>query len=161
MKRWLKRLAATLAVGLLLTTICFVWDWYATRRAGQKRLDTVIAKLDVEDPGWRLGDLNNARNAKLPPDDKNGAVLVASAVKALPATYKRHSYSEIVWPDNGEPNRLLDAEEVARYDELLTTSGNALDLLEPLHGLPAGGTRLVLLPDPLAIQIPGVDYVGE
>ncbi|HEY2784900.1 MAG TPA: hypothetical protein VGJ05_07995 [Fimbriiglobus sp.] len=79
MKRWIKRVALGLSVTILLITLGFVWDWYATLRAGQKKLDAVIAKLDAEDPGWRLHDLNEARNAKLPPDEKNVAVVVARA----------------------------------------------------------------------------------
>jgi hypothetical protein len=144
MKRWLKRVALGVLFSVVLTTIGLTWDWYSTRRAGQKKLDAVIAKLNAEDPGWRLHDLNDARNAKLPPDEKNGAVIIQRAVALIPKSFDDWTKEKSDRFAVDEPNRLRDRAMVAELGPTLAECRPALDKLKSATALPPGGNRIVI-----------------
>jgi hypothetical protein len=162
MKRWLKRVALGVLFTVVLTTLGLTWDWYSTRRAGQKKLDAVIARLDAEDPGWRLHDLNEARNAKLPPDEKNGAVVAAKAVELLPEGYKEWTRQPDTIPADLPPNELLDPSYLAKLDTALAECNSTYQLLRTLPSIPAGGHRLVIAePNPWDTSLKGTDQTRE
>jgi len=82
--RWVKR--GTLALALLITVAPLVgfgeMKW--TRRSGQKKLDAATAKLDADDPGWRLEDIVAEHNSKVPPAESNSALKAVAIVGRLP-----------------------------------------------------------------------------
>jgi hypothetical protein len=65
------------AVVLLLTAAGLVFFFWSSRH----ELAAVITKLDLQDPGWRLEDIENARRRV--PDERNSGVVVTAAAKLL------------------------------------------------------------------------------
>ena len=63
-------------------------EWKITRSRGEARRDEAVRKLDAEEPGWRAADLCAARNATLPPKDRNAAERAMQAVELAPMTFK-------------------------------------------------------------------------
>ncbi|MBX9627420.1 MAG: hypothetical protein K2X82_26690 [Gemmataceae bacterium] len=55
----------------------------AFRRAGDRQLAVVVAKLDAEDPGWRFDAINAARARAAPPDEVNPARVAVGAFDRL------------------------------------------------------------------------------
>jgi len=82
--RWVKRIGLAILILLFLAVAVFVIEWKLTRMAGQRKLDAITARLDVEDPGWRFDDIVAAHNAKVPPDESNSAVKALAIVKRFP-----------------------------------------------------------------------------
>lgn len=71
--RWLKKtLIGTASVVAVLALVVFVAR-ASFRRMGTKELDRITARLDAEDPGWRLDPLLEARAKAAPPADRNPA----------------------------------------------------------------------------------------
>jgi len=70
----------------LLVVLCpLLTIHYFDNAAAERTLAEAVAEADRLDPGWRLEDLEAARR-KIP-DDKNGAVVVLSAHKKMPAKW--------------------------------------------------------------------------
>jgi hypothetical protein len=73
MPRWLKKtlLGAGITLGVLALVVVIARASF--RRMGTKELDRVTARLDADDPGWRLDDVLAARANAAPPPERNPA----------------------------------------------------------------------------------------
>lgn len=150
MKRWLKRLILGLVLSLFLSVAGILWSWYSTRNAGLDKLTGEVARLDEADPGWRLHDINDVRNSSLPPDDRNGAVVVQRAVAIIPKAFDHWSKESSDRMTEGDRNRLPDPATLTELGPILKASRPAIDLLNSVPTLPPGGNRLVIAePNPL------------
>jgi hypothetical protein len=79
-RRWLKRLGFGLLI-LLLLLIPLSCAWFLWHRSLQQRLDVALAELDRTDPGWRLDDIEDAREQI--PIEENSAPIVVAAAKLM------------------------------------------------------------------------------
>src|SRR2546421_8755651 len=77
-RRWLRRMALTVALALALPWVWAGWNLY---RYGND-LEAAIAEADRLDPGWRLEELEAKRDA--PPDAENAALRVMSLAQKFP-----------------------------------------------------------------------------
>src|SRR5438067_1278238 len=88
--------------------------WYQRYQA-DRRLQQVIAELDRDDPGWRLEDLQAAR--EVIPDAENGALVALAAGEILPKNWPpSHIEEALIKP---APNEQLS-------DELFRAIGSEL-----------------------------------
>ena len=67
------------------------------RNAGANKLFDHIDKLDRDDPGWRLADVEAKYNAELPADDENAMVVAMNVCGKLGRTYetKRFAFKDV------------------------------------------------------------------
>ncbi|HYH66640.1 MAG TPA: hypothetical protein VD866_18235 [Urbifossiella sp.] len=73
MPRWLKRTLFGAAVTVGVLALVVVIARASLRRMGTKELERVTARLDQDDPGWRLDDVLAARAKTAPPPERNPA----------------------------------------------------------------------------------------
>ena len=59
------------------------------RWKGQARLAEAVRKLDESDPGWTMGELCAARNARLLPPERNSFTLIREAWAVLPKDFDK------------------------------------------------------------------------
>ncbi|MCS6975988.1 MAG: hypothetical protein NZM31_03110 [Gemmatales bacterium] len=74
--RWKIVLVVVLLVGCVAASVLFYWN--VTLPA--QELARVIQEIDASDPGWRYADLLRQLEAQVPPDSKNGALVVTKGV---------------------------------------------------------------------------------
>ena len=82
--RWLKRCFLTV---LFLTTVSVMgygMVWKYNRYSGQREIDAITAKLDSDDPGWRLDDIVATHNSKVPSPESNSALRAIEIVDKFP-----------------------------------------------------------------------------
>ncbi len=146
--RWLRRLA-------IIPVVIFVagWAWLGMeRRRIQANYDAAIARLDNEEPGWRLEEMETAR-AEVP-DAENSALVVLKAYDLLPPDYAMSElHNQGFFPALVENGRL----SANTYGQLC----NQLSEWEPvvaecrkLKDLPRGRYRLrIAKPDPTTTSL--------
>jgi hypothetical protein len=83
LRRWLKRLAiGALAVAGVLALTAWGGRIYLGR-VGTEELQRTTAKLDAEEPGWRLADLAARHRLKTVPGERNSAPVVLKVSELL------------------------------------------------------------------------------
>jgi hypothetical protein len=83
LRRWLKRLAVVvLAVVGVLALVAWGGRIYLGR-VGTEELARTTAKLDAEEPGWRLADLAARHRLKALPEERNSAPVVLKVNELL------------------------------------------------------------------------------
>jgi hypothetical protein len=63
-------------------------------RIGSQQLAEVTARMDAEESGWRLHELEAARQAAKPPDQRNSAPLALQLHGEIPEWWNRHAASD-------------------------------------------------------------------
>src|SRR6516162_4477381 len=81
--KWLYRGAVVL---LLLAAVAAAYYGYE-RNVAEQQLRRALAELDRAEPGWRLDDIQAAREQI--PDEQNGALCVLTAAKLLPGKWPK------------------------------------------------------------------------
>jgi hypothetical protein len=143
---WLLR---TLVAAVLGTTAYLVIDRYVTRRAGERRLAEVVAELDATDPGWRLDDILAEREKRFPPDDQNIMIVVQAAAAQPHKALTEWAARNPDWLPKPGFNRLPAADVRAEVGRVREECRAAIDTARRVRGLPAGGYRLDVKPNPL------------
>lgn len=113
--RWGRIVGGVLALLVLTPVLIWLGRQAVLRYQAQQELDAAIAQVTSRDPGWRIDELEAARQPI--PDDKNGALVVMEVTGMLPRPFRPG-------PPSPKPQRLVDAK---RYAELRA----AVDSLEP------------------------------
>ncbi|OWK34791.1 hypothetical protein [Fimbriiglobus ruber] len=140
MKKWQIRLILG-ATGLLaILVVAVVVEWYRGREAGLARRNAAAAKLDAEDPTWRLTQLYAERNAALPPPEQNAGVVVVRAVGLLEMGYIPWLYPGASLLGKGPVSNHLPQEgTVARVKVALEGTRPAIELARTARKFPKGG----------------------
>ncbi len=142
-------------IGLFLTVLACLLPCggvFLNRYIGQTEVAKIVAKLDAEDPNWKLDDLANELNAKLPPPERNPATIVEEAKRAIPAGTNVLSNN---LPDLSKLpiNCLPEKNDQDAYTQLLKLSEPALKFTRLLIGAPEGGRQLQYPRNPLTIDL--------
>ncbi len=102
----LKKFAlGALAFVAVLALIVFIAE-ASFHRMGSHKLNEVSAQLDTEEPGWKLDQIEAARQAAKPPDEANPSVAVIELHAKIGAWWPRHRSSEdgsLGIPTNRQP----------------------------------------------------------
>ncbi|MFO0849115.1 MAG: hypothetical protein U0871_11265 [Gemmataceae bacterium] len=149
-RKWVRRLAIAaviLVVGVVVVRTVLVGGL-------QSRLAGTIARIEADDPDWRLDKLIAARNAALPPDDRNSFPLAAGVKAKLPATFDDRT-TPLYEAMSRQPNALLRPEDLTALNKLLAECGPALADARKLATMPDGGQPLVIPPNPMMINLTG------
>jgi hypothetical protein len=146
-RRWLRRIALT----LLLALIGLGVRLYYRHHEAVTKLEEAVAALDRDDPGWRLEDIEAAREQV--PEAENSARVVVAAAKLLPQGWPRPEFDEPF--GRLGPEEQLTPDDFARLKQELERVRPALEEARKLAALPHGRHRIVyqalvfetLLPD--------------
>lgn len=154
-KRCVRRLTTTvLVLGVLL-----VGGWSYVRHKSEDRglqqLTAVTARLDADDPRWRLDDIDADRGTW--PDDQNSALLIPKLKAALAG-----GQINPVRPDKSEIfekvplNHRLDDEGAVAVDRALDGQDAALAVARSFKDYPRGLRRYRISPDVIGTLLPEV-----
>jgi hypothetical protein len=136
-------LAALVAIGLL---------WHRGKAASKLR--EKLAELDRTDPGWRLEDIEAAREDI--PDEENSARVIAAAVLGMPRPWPPpdfpHKPFELI-----SPIEKLNDDDFARLSTGLASVRPALDVAIKLADMPRGRHPIQFGRNPIDILLPHLD----
>ena len=139
-RKWIRRTLLGLVTAAALSAVGVVVEWQVTRWRNEAQLRDAVARMDAESPGWRLHDLVDAHNAKLPPPERNANELALKALKTAPpllAAWARDRVPELT--DDQLINYRVDPELVIAAAEVRAESADALTDLRAIRGVPGGG----------------------
>lgn len=153
-RRWVRRAVLVVIGTLAISAAGIGFSWWSTRADGQKRLDAWTAKLDAENPAWRMSDLVAARNARLPPPDRNSGYIALDALGLMPQEFKDW-YVENKWLTYWPHNHLPEEEELCRCISVHEQSADAIAAACRLRHQPVGGFAInAAEPNPLDTPLP-------
>jgi hypothetical protein len=112
--------------------------WYWWHRTLQKRLDEALAQLDRSDPGWRLEDIEDAREQI--PDAENSARVVVAAAKLMPRRWPPREFDDI-FNDLAQQEQ-FDPDNYARLEQELANLRPAVEEARKLADMPRGRHRI-------------------
>lgn len=149
-------MAASLALVLVVFLLLLGSREYERVR-GKRELARMTAELDETDPGWRLEQIEAAREARLPPPGENSAEVVRDAATLLPPEDPLRltpRIPECAWhkapPDPHRPPQ----DQVDALAEGLRPLGPALMVARQLRDRPRGGVKLDFPRVPAVLAIP-------
>ena len=165
-RRRFLRLAGLAAGAGTLAVTGVAGNWYAGRRADERRLAEALAKLDATDPDWDVVGVVKAHNAAIPADAENATVVGLDALARCAPSWQarqRAIYSpggtpDLVWDDDRLPH---DEEFCSLYEVYLETREAQRDALTTRR-FPAGGLPLHFAePNPFGTLFPNTLKVRE
>ncbi|HET6574282.1 MAG TPA: hypothetical protein VFG68_11800 [Fimbriiglobus sp.] len=136
-------------------------EWKITRSRGEARRDEAVRRLDAEDPAWRAAELCAARNATLPPKDRNAAERAIQAVALIPDSFKEWSKADD-WRKDLTPGVLPREEDICEFVPVYADCGPALEVARTVRHLDQGGFPLVFKePNPLDTLLENTQRLRE
>ncbi len=160
-RKWFLRAGFGLLAMTLLGVASVVGEWKVTRSANEKLLRAAVAKLDADEPGWRLHELNDARNARLPPADRNAGEQMLVALGLTPPAYTEWTKDETF---RAEPvsNHLMDEDAFRAAAAVHAECGPALEAARRVRTLPEGGFAIHFAePNPLNTPLANTQKMRE
>jgi hypothetical protein len=140
-KRWLKRLAVSLLLLVVVGVIKYAIYHHQVTPALQEKLD----ELDRTDPGWRLREIEAAR---LPVSEtENGAIRVAAAARNLPPDLFDREFGKALV--NLSPENGLSDDQAAKLRDELDQLRPALLKVRELAQFPRGRFPITYAHNPL------------
>ena len=133
-RRWLKRLGKLLLLALIAITIRQAWHHHEVK----KKLQEFLEAMDRKDPGWRLQDIEAARE-QIPEEDNSARVVVAAA-KLLPKEWPPSELANQL--GQRTPEEQLAPDELARLEQELDNVQPALNEARKLVAMPRGRHHL-------------------
>lgn len=103
--RWLKRIGKGLLILAIIAALRLAWRHHQITKA----LDEAVAEMDRVEPGWRLADIEAAREQI--PEEENSARVVVAAAKLLPQGWPKQDFSDLF--EHLAPEEQLSIDEVA------------------------------------------------
>ncbi|QEL15745.1 hypothetical protein [Limnoglobus roseus] len=144
-KKWLLRTSAAVVVTL---TIYVVQDWWRASSA-RARLEEARVHLDAEDPGWRLDQIQAAREKAFPPDDQNITKLAVKIKADTPKEFDEfltRAEQPTPWLPEKEFNHLPPPAKLADARKTRTVCRDVIERSLKLGTLTGGG----MFPPPVA-----------
>lgn len=129
-RRWLKRISC----GLLLLFILAACAWGWRHHSAKQRLDKALTELDRTDPGWRLEEIEAAREQI--PEEENSARIVLAADRLLPKDWPPKELGDRL--AHLAPEEQLAQEDFAWLKQELDNVRPALDEARKLAKMPHG-----------------------
>ncbi|MGH7172526.1 MAG: hypothetical protein ACRELF_00285 [Gemmataceae bacterium] len=134
-RRWLKRFGKLLLLAIIAIAIRQAWHHHEVT----KKLQESLTEMDRTDPGWRLEDIEAAREQI--PEDENSARVVIAASKLLPKRWPVQDFDDLF--GHLAPEEQLAPEDFARLKQELERVQPALDEARKLMNMPRGRHRII------------------
>lgn len=160
-RKWILRVGFGLLTLLLLAVAGVVGQWKTTRSRNEESLRAAVARLDAADPGWRLHELNDARNARLPPADRNAGEQMLVALRLAPPAYSE--WKELVkFRPDPVSNHLMGDDAFQAAAAAHAECGPALEAAHQVRTLTEGGFALrAAEPNPLSTLLPNLQKMRD
>ena len=160
-RKWLRIVAASLAT-LAATSAAGVYaQWYATRARNERLLRAEVERLDAEEPGWRLAELVAARNAGLPPPERNAGAQVLAALKLAPPSLAEWSKAD-AFRALPVSNELMGDKEFAEAARVHGECAAALAAARRVAEMREGGFAITPAePNPIETLLPHLQPMRE
>jgi hypothetical protein len=139
--RWLKRIGWGLLVLAIIITCRMAWHHYQI----MKKLHESLAELDRAEPGWRLKDIEAAREQI--PEEENSARVVVAAYKLLPKNWAAQEF--YMRFDHLAAEEQITPDDFARLKQELDNVRPALEEAHKLASLPRGRHRIAYRASPI------------
>jgi hypothetical protein len=134
--RWIKRIVKSLLVCAILIACRQAWRHYQVT----KNLDETLAELDRAEPGWRLEEIEAAREQI--PEAENSAPVVVAAFQLTPRGWPPREFEDLLF-SHLAPAEQLDPDVFIRLKKELADLQPALREARKLADMPRGRHRLV------------------
>ncbi len=131
---WLKRIGKGLLLAAVVIAIRQAWRHHQVT----KKLENTLAEIDRAEPGWRLADIEAAREQM--PEDENSARVVVAAAKLLPKGWPSTEFADRF--AYLAPEEQLVPEDFARLTKELNAVQPALKEARKLVEKPRGRHHL-------------------
>jgi hypothetical protein len=131
------------------------------RQQAEARLKALMAKLDEEDPGWRLNEMEAARATV--PDARNSALTIVEVSRLIPKDWPPQDTWDL-FNHHEAPvaaNEVLDPGRAAKLTAAMDRVRAALARARVLADQTAGRHRLVYNPNPIATLLPDQQKTRE
>lgn len=158
--RWFRGTALTVFLILLVVSLVAVSGYFNLRGKGERHQAAVLADLDATDPGWRFEAIHAARQASLPPPEKNVIEQAMKLADRIPDEPFRKWQSN--WPvlSAGAEREPPTAEELTHCRKLVGLCGELVPEARELRHL-TGGVVVPLAENPLGTRFPHLDKAGR
>lgn len=143
--RWLKRIGKGLLVAVIAIVIRQAWH----HREVTKKLQETLAEMDRTEPGWRLKDIEAAREPV--PEDENSARVVVAAAELLPRGWPPPEFEALF--GHLAPEEQLAPDDFARLQQAIDKVRPALVEARKLAKLPRGRHRIAYLRNVMNTQL--------
>jgi hypothetical protein len=107
-------------------------------RVGQRHLNSVTHKLDEEEPGWRMEDIEADRRTRTPPPEQNGALVVLAAAAKIPADWSVQWRGYALWQCTSPEPNLPPPEHIEQLKAAAARVTEARALAHTLRSHPTG-----------------------
>jgi hypothetical protein len=131
---WLKRLGKILLLAFVVLAIRQAWHHHEVT----KKLDEALAEMDRAELGWRLNEIEAAREQV--PEDENSARVVVAANQLLPRQWPLPEFDERF--NHLAPQEQLAPEDFIELKKVLELVQPALEEARKLASMPRGRHRI-------------------
>lgn len=143
--RWLKRIGKGLLFVIIAGVIRQTWHHHQVT----KKLQETLAEMDRTEPGWRLNEIEAAREQV--PEDENSARIVVAAAELLPRGWPPPDFDALY--GHLAPEEQLSPDDFARLKQSIDNVPSALVEARKLAKLSRGRHRIAYLRNVLNTQI--------
>jgi len=140
-RRWLKRVGWGLLMLVIVVACRMAWRHYQVT----KQLNESLTKLDRAEPGWRLEEIEAAREQI--PEEENSARVVVAAARLLPKNWPSQEFDDLF--AHLAPEAQLAPEDFARLKKELEAVRPALEEARKLAKMPHGRHRITYPRNPI------------
>jgi hypothetical protein len=145
-----RRLFVAAGVLTLFVVAFAVVRWAYERHRTANSLAALVARLDADDPGWKLDEIQAARAD--PPAGQNSADVIVAVAKLVPGNWPYWDYKqefEHLRFDGLPPARQLDPERAKMLAEEMAKMTPALAQARRLAAMPRGKHTIEFKPNPI------------
>jgi hypothetical protein len=145
---WLKITGLVLLILTMLTILGVFWH----RDKMASKLQQMLAEMDRTDLGWRLENIEAAREEM--PDEDNSARVILEAAKQMPKRWPSADFHEEHY--RLAPNELASGEDFVVLSKELASAREALMIADKLADMPHGRHQIHYDRNPLGTLLPHV-----
>lgn len=156
--RWVRRIGLTLGVIVLLVALAVTSTWFGLRNRGLEHRSRVLAELDAASPGWRIDDIQAARQIAAP--EGNAAEQAVRLRDRFPAGYRDWVMKPTTYREP-QPGCLPADEELSRARELVDLCREQIADARNLRHLRGGGIAVAVNPDVVSTLLPHLDKIRQ
>ncbi len=158
MRPWKKWLLRTFAALVVTTGLYLLQGWWRQSSARQE-LDAARTHLDAEDPGWRLDEIQAAREKAFPPDAENITKLAVKIKDDTPKAFEEfqtRADTPSPWLPEREFNHLPSPAKLADARRTRTACRDVIERAMKLGTLTSGGVIPSPTPNPMSTLLPHI-----
>ncbi len=136
--------------GLLILALLAAIGVYWNHTKMEGKLQSTLADLDRTEPGWRLEEIEAAREEV--PEEENSARVIVAAAGQMPKRWPSADFSEEIF--RLPSNEMLSGEDFVRLSKELANAREALTIAGKLADMPRGRHQIHYERNPITTLLP-------